>query len=552
MSKTLIVGGVAGGATAAARLRRMDEQAEIVIFEKDEHISFANCGLPYHIGGVIEDRENLLLQTPASFNRRFNVDVRVFSKVMAINRSDKTVSVQNIATGESYKETYDTLILAPGGKPVVPPVPGIESEGVFTLRNMADTDKIVEYIQKRKPKNAVVIGGGYIGVEMVDNLMHRGLEVSLVQRPNQVISPLDFDMACDVHHYLRSKGVALYLSNGVTAIVPAGDAMRIELSGGVLVADMVIVAVGVKPDSGLAQTAGLALSEKGGIKVNQYMQTSDSSIYAVGDAVEITDLVTGQPAIIPLAGPANKQARMVADHICGRESRYKGTQGSAILKVFDMTVATTGMNEKTAARCGIDYDKVYAWLPGHAGYYPGTKPLSIKALYEKDSGKILGAQVVGFDGVDKRCDLLAVAIRTGLTAGELTELELCYAPPFSSAKDPVNMIGYMISNVLDGLVKNYHWDEVAALPRDGSVTLLDVRTPAERATGAVEGFMHIPVDELRERMGEVPEGKPVYIHCHSGLRSYIAARILSQNGYDTYNLSGGFRLYNSVISEQNR
>lgn len=548
MKKIVIIGAVAGGATAAARLRRLDEHAEIILIEKDGHISFANCGLPYHIGGVIQDRGNLLLQTPQSFNRRFNVDVRVFSEVTAIDCEGKTVAIRNTATDEAYSETYDTLILAPGSKPLVPPISGADLEGVFTLRNMSDTDGITAFIKQKQPQSAVVVGGGYIGVEMAENLSHRGIQVSIVEMSGQVIAPLDYDMACDVHHYLRSRGVGLYLNNGVKSIEPGGGKMRVGLAEGELMADMVILAVGVRPESGLAKSAGLDLNQRGGIIVNPFMQTSDENIYAVGDAVEVRDLVTGQPAMIPLAGPANKQGRIAADHICGIQSKYAGTQGSAILKVFDMTVATTGVNEKTAKAQSLNYDKVYAWLPGHASYYPGARPMSIKTIFEKDSGRILGAQVIGFDGTDKRCDLLAVAVRLGLTARELTELELCYAPPYGSAKDPVNMVGYMICNLLDGLVQNFHWHEVEALPKDGSVTLLDVRTPGERQAGAIDGFYHIPVDELRGRMGELPKDKPVYIHCHSGLRSYIAARILSQHGYETYNLSGGYRLYKSVVS----
>lgn len=550
MSKVLIVGGVAGGATAAARLRRLDEHAEIILFEKDEHISFANCGLPYHIGGVIEERDDLLLQTPESFHSRFNVDVRNYSEVTEIDRENKTVTVRHGLTGDSYSENYDTLILAPGSSPIAPPIPGVDLDGVFTLRNVANMDSIMSYIHGKAPKNAVVVGGGYIGVEMAENLRHAGLYVSVVELSEQVIAPLDFDMACEVHKYLRTNGISLYLNNGVKSIAQSGNALTVMLNKGEITADLVIMAVGVRPDSGLAKNAGLALGKRGGIIVDKHMQTSDKSIYAVGDAVEVIDFVTKQEAMIPLAGPANKQARIAADHICGIASEYGGTQGSAILKVFEMTVATTGVNEKTTQRLGMDYDKVYAALAGHASYYPGSRPMSIKVLFERGSGKILGGQIVGFDGVDKRCDLLAAAIRFGATAHELTQLELCYAPPFGSAKDPVNMAGYMIGNVLEGNVKQFHWHDVDALPRDGSVTLLDVRTIAEHRTGAIDGFLHIPVDELRERISELPKGKTVYVHCHSGLRSYIACRILTQNGFDAYNLAGGWRLYKSVSDEQ--
>lgn len=549
MRKIVIVGGVAGGATAAARLRRLDEHAEIVLFEQDAYISFANCGLPYHIGGVIEDRDDLLLQTPESFHSRFRVDVRVHSAVTAIDRANQTVAVRHTQTGERYAERYDTLILAPGSVPAMPPVPGLDAPGIFVLRSVAHMDAILEYIHVKQPKRAAILGGGYIGVEMAENLRHAGLAVSLVQSPNQVIAPLDFDMACDVHAHLRAHGVQLYLNNTARAVAPRDDGLEIALTRGRIVADMMIVATGVHADSRLAKEAGLPLGERGGILVNRHMQTADEHIYAVGDAVEVTDFVTGQPAMIPLAGPANKQARIAADHICGIASEYGGTQGSSILKVFDLAVATTGINEKTARRLGMEYDKVFAWLPGHAGYYPGTRPMSIKVLFAPDNGKLLGAQIVGYDGTDKRCDLLAAAIRFGATAHDLTQLELCYAPPFGAAKDPVNIAGYMMENVQSGLVRQVHWHDVAALPRDGSVTLLDVRTHAERRAGYIDGFSHIPVDALRGRLGELARDRPVYLYCHSGLRSYVACRMLAQNGFEAYNLAGGYRLYQSVMSE---
>jgi len=547
MKKVVIIGGVAGGATAAARLRRLDELAEIIMFERGEHISFANCGLPYHIGGSIEDREDLLLQTPESFNRRFNVDVRIQCEVKSIDRAGKKVTAENRRTGEAYSVSYDKLILSPGGAPIKPPIEGIGSERVFTLRNVADMDGIKKFIGAKRPGRAAVIGGGFIGIEMAENLVEAGLEVSVVELADQVIAPLDFDMACDVHKYLRDKGVSLLLNNGLQKIVEKNNSLLVELSNGTLEADMVILAIGVKPESGLAKDAGLDLNARGGIVVDKTMHTSDPDIYAVGDAVEVADLVTGQGAMIPLAGPANKQGRIAADNICGIASEYRGTQGSAVIKVFDMTVASTGINEKTAKRLGLSYDKVFLWLPGHAGYYPGTMPMSLKVIFEKEGGRILGAQIVGFDGVDKRCDVLAVAIRAGMRAHDLTELELCYAPPYSSAKDPVNMAGYMIENVLTGKVRNFHWHDVDALPRDGSVTLLDVRNPRERSGGRnIEGFVNIPLDSLRERLGELDCARPVYIHCQSGMRSYIAARIMMQNGFDAYNLSGGYRLYGAV------
>jgi CoA-disulfide reductase len=548
MNKIIIIGGVGGGATAAARLRRLDEHAEIIMFERGEHISFANCGLPYYIGGTIEDREDLLLQTPQSFHRRYNVDVRTQSEVLTIDRKTKTVTVKNRQNGETYVESYDKLILSPGGAPIIPPIEGINSERVFTLRNMSDADNIKEYIIKNSPRNAAVIGGGFIGIEMAENLKDTGLNVSIVELSNQVIAPLDIDMVGDVHNYLRQKGVSLYLNNGVKKITEQNGSLTVELQNGVLETDMLILAIGVKPESQIAKNAGLNVGERGGIIIDKHMRTSDENIYAVGDVVEVTDFVTGQVAMIPLAGPANKQARIAADNICGLTSEYKGTQGSAVIKVFDMTVASTGINEKTAKRLNLDYDKIFLWLPGHAGYYPGTKPMSMKVIFEKENGKILGAQIVGFDGVDKRCDVLAVAIRAGMTAYDLTRLELCYAPPYSSAKDPVNMAGYAIENVLTGKVKNFHWHDVDGLPRDGSITLLDVRNPPEVARGRIDEFINIPLDSLRERIYELDNSKPVYVHCHSGMRSYVAARILVQNGFDVYNLSGGYRLYNAVYN----
>ena len=546
MGKIVIVGGVAGGATAAARLRRLDEYAEIIIFEQGEHISFANCGLPYYIGGSIAKRENLLLQTPESFNRRFHIDVRVHSEVLSIERGTKTVTVRNKQTGEIYAESYDTLVLSPGGVPIKPPIEGIDSERVFTLRNIADIDKIKAFIIENHPKTAAVIGGGFIGIEMAENLIEAGSDVYIVELSDQVIAPIDIDMACDVHRYLHQKGVSLLLNNGLQAIEECGDGLIVKLSNGELAADIVILAIGIRPENHLAKEAGLDIGERGGILTDKYMRTADPDIYAVGDAVETTDFVTGRPAMIPLAGPANKQARIAADNICGIDSEYSGTQGSAVIKVFDMTVASTGVSEKTAKRLKLNYDKVFLWLSGHASYYPGAKFMSMKVIFDKANGKILGAQIVGFDGVDKRCDVLAVAIRAGMTAYDLAKLELCYAPPYSSAKDPVNMAGYMIENMLTGKVMNYHWHDVDALPRDGNVTLLDVRNPGEVARGCADGFINIPLDSLRDRVGELDRNKPVYIVCQSGMRGYVAARILAQHGFMAYNLSGGYRLYDAV------
>ncbi len=544
--KTIIIGGVAGGASAAARLRRLDEKAEIIILEKGEFISFANCGLPYYIGGSITDKRVLSLQTPESFKARFNIDVRVFHEAVKISPDTKTVTIKDLRTGEMYDENYDNLILSPGAEPIKPNIDGINGDAVFTLRNIPDTFKIKSYIQTEKPKSAVVIGGGYIGVEMAENLAEAGLEVSVVELADHLIAPLDFDMAADVHRYIKEKGIRLYLNNGVKAI----DNNRVILQNGEISADMVIMSVGVRPETAIAKAVGIETNPRGSIVVDRKMQTNIPDIYAVGDAVEVEDFISKAPAFIPLAGPANKQGRIAADNIAGIESEYTGTQGSAVLKLFDMTVATTGLNERSAQAKGIDYDKTYIYLASHASYYPGGNMMSIKALWDKKTLKIIGGQFVGFDGVDKRIDVLASVIRLGGKISDLTTLELCYAPPFSSAKDPVNMLGFVAENIVTGKIKQFFWYDVENLPRDGSVTLLDVRTVTEVSRGKIDGFVNIPLDSLRERMNEIPKDKPIYVHCHSGLRSYIACRILTGNGFDCYNLAGGWRLYESVINEQ--
>lgn len=549
--KVVIVGGVAGGASAAARLRRLDEQAEIVMLERGEYISFANCGLPYYVGGEIAKKSALLLQTPESFHARFRVDVRTRTEAVAVDTTHKLVTVKNLATGETSQESYDRLILSPGAAPLRPPVPGFDNPRVFTLRNVPDTVRIKEFVEEEFPDSAVVVGGGYIGVEMAENLKKAGLAVTIVEMADHLIAPLDADMAAEVHRYIRSQGVDLRLNTEVKAVEEQADGkLKLALSQGELTTDMVLLAAGVRPDTALARQAGLKLNARGAIVVDEFMRTSAPGVYAVGDAVEITDFVTGQKGYVPLAGPANKQGRIAADNICGIPTTYKNTQGSSVLKIFDMTVAMTGANERAAKQAGLNCDKVFTFSQSHAGYYPGAHGMSVKTVYEKETGRILGCQIVGYDGVDKRCDVMAVAIRAGMTAFDLTELELCYAPPFGSAKDPVNFAGYVIENTLTGKVKNFHWHDVANLPRDGSVTLLDVRTPSERAAGHIEGFQHIPLDELRDRAGELPKEKPVYIHCHSGLRSYIACRLLTGLGYDCYNLSGGWRLYECVVNDR--
>ncbi len=544
--KTIIIGGVAGGATAAARLRRLDEKAEIIILERGEYVSFANCGLPYYIGGVITDRADLTLQTPQSFKARFNIEVRVLNEAVKIDPDTKTVTVKNLRTGETYEETYDNLILSMGAEPIRPNIDGADGSNVFTLRNIPDTLKIKNYIDTAKPRSAVVIGGGYIGVEMAENLVEAGLKVAIVELADHLIAPLDFDMAADVHRYIKSKGIDLHLNNGVKAI----NGNTVILQNGEITADMIILSVGVRPETAIAKEAGIELNPRGSIVVNNKMQTNIPDIYAVGDAVEVEDFLTKKPAFIPLAGPANKQGRIAADNIAGCESIYTGTQGSAVLKLFDMTVATTGLNEKAARLAGIDYDKTYTYSASHATYYPGAAQMSIKALWDKKTLKIIGAQIVGFDGVDKRMDVLATAIRFGAKITDLTTLELCYAPPFGSAKDPVNMLGFVTENIVSGKLKQFFWNDVENLPRDGSVFLLDTRTPFEVMQGKIDGFVNIPLDSLRQRINEIPKDRPVYVHCHSGLRSYLACRILTGNGYDCYNLAGGWRLYESVINER--
>lgn len=544
--KTVIIGGVAGGASAAARLRRLDEKSNIIILERGDYVSFANCGLPYYIGGAITDKNNLTLQTPESFRARFNIDVRVNSEALKIDSKAKTIEVKNLKTGESYTESYDNLILSPGAEPIRPSIEGADNDIVFTLRNIPDTLRIKQYIENAKPKSAVVVGGGYIGVEMAENLKEAGLKVSIVELADHLIAPLDFDMAADVHRYIKSRGIALYLNNGIKAI----DGHTVILQNGKIDADMVIMSVGVRPETVLARDCGIRTNQRGSIIVDENMKTNIPDIYAVGDAVEVEDFITKSPAFIPLAGPANKQGRIAADNIAGFDSKYSGTQGSAVLKLFDMTVATTGLNEKAAKSAGIDYDKTYTYSGSHASYYPGASNMSIKALWDKKTLKILGAQIVGFDGVDKRMDVIAAAIRFGAKITDLTNLELCYAPPFGSAKDPVNMLGFVAENITTGKVKQFFWHDVERLPRDGSVTLIDVRTVTEVSRGKIDGFINIPLDSLRERIGEIPKDKPVYVHCHSGLRSYIAYRILVGNGYDCFNLAGGWRLYESVIHEK--
>ncbi|MDR2519611.1 MAG: FAD-dependent oxidoreductase [Eubacteriaceae bacterium] len=552
MKKALIIGGVAGGATAAARLRRLDEKMEITLLEKGEEISIANCGLPYYIGEEIPHRSSLLLQTPESFRRRYNVDVRISSEAKSIDRSAKTVIVENCKSGKTYKEPYDMLLLSPGASPIRPQFEGASLNGVFSVSCIADADRVKLYMSKRKPKSAAIIGGGAIGIEMAENLRRLGLSVLIIEQGSQILPSLDFEMALEAANRIMQRGVKISLSNGVRKIQMEGGSFKISLEEGHASAEMVVLATGVRPNSALAKDAGLELDENGGIAVSPNMRTSDECIYAVGDAASVANFVTEEKSLNALAGAANKQARIAADNMAGILSTYRGAQGTMVLKAFDATVAMTGISEKTATKLGLSFDKAYLWLAQHASYYPGAQPMSIKAVFEKSTGKLFGAQIVGGNGVDKRMDVLATAIRSKMCASELAELELCYAPPYGNAKDPVNMIGFAIENQITGKVKTFHWHDAAQLPRDGSATFVDVRMPQEYASGHIEGFANIPLDMLRARIGEIPKSKPVYVNCQIGQRSYLACRILAQNGYDAYSLSGGFRLYSTIFGKGSR
>ncbi len=548
--KVVIVGGVAGGATAAARIRRLDEQAQVVVFERSGYISYANCGLPYYIGDVITDPEALTLQTPESFLARFQVDMRVYHEVMAIHPDKKTVSVKNLQTNEIFEETYDKLVLSPGAKPTQPRLPGVGLKKVFTLRTVEDTFRIKEYIRANRPRSAVLAGGGFIGLELAENLRELGIEVTIVQRPKQLMKPFDPDMAAFIHSEMRRHGVKLALGRTVEGFEERGGGVDVLLQDEApLHADMVVLAIGVTPDTALAREAGLELGLKGSIVVNDRMETSVPDIYAVGDAVQVKHYVTGADAVISLAGPANKQGRIAADNICGGDSRDLGSQGSSVVKVFDMTAASTGVNETNAEMAGLAVDRVILSPMSHAGYYPGGRLMTMKVVFERETFRLLGAQIVGYEGVDKRIDVLSAAIHAGMKATQLKDLDLAYAPPYSSAKDPVNMAGFMVDNIAKGILDQWFLRDVPALPRDGSATLLDVRTSAEFAQGHMEGFQNIPVDELRGRLSELEPGKPVYVICQSGLRSYIACRILAGYGFKAYNFSGGFRFYDAVMND---
>ena len=546
--KVIIVGGVAGGATAAARIRRLDEKAQIIIYERSGFISYANCGLPYYIGGEITEKENLTLQTPESFWKRFRIKVFIKHEVTSIDTMKKNVTVRSLETGDIKNDVYDKLVLAPGAKPLIPNMTGTDNPKIFTLRTVEDALKIKEFIGENNPKSAVLAGGGYIGLEMAENLNRLGIKVTIVQMSNQVMDPIDYDMACLVQSELRKNGVLLRLSTTVKGFEDNGGGIKTLVENGEpLESDMVILAIGVVPDNALAKSAGLALGVKGCIVVNGKMETSAKDVYAVGDAVEVTNFVTKTKAAISLAGPANKQGRIAADNICGLPNEFKDSQGSSVIKIFDLTVAATGINEITAAKAGIDYDEVVLKSSSHAAYYPGAKGMTVKVIFEKKTAKILGAQIIGYGGADKRIDVLATAIRAEMTAYDLEDLDLSYAPPYSSAKDPVNMAGYVIENVVRGKVKQFRWNQVETLTKNKNITLLDTRTVTEYRLGHIEGFKNIPLDSLRDRLDEIDKNKPVYVNCQSGLRSYIACRILTQNGFDCYNLSGGFGFYENVV-----
>jgi len=540
--RILIVGGVAGGASAAARARRLSESASIVVFERGPYVSFANCGLPYHIGGVITDRSRLLLQTPASLKARFEIDVRVNTEVISIDAASQTVVARDLKTGEDTRERYDALILSPGAEAIRPPVPGVDHSAIFTLRNMGDMDAILGVASKQTARKALIVGAGYIGLELAEQFRHRGMEVALVERLPHVLGVADTEMTFPLHEELSRQKVDLRLGRAVTAFEPkAGGLVALLDNGDRIECDLAVLSVGVKPEVRLAREAGLAIGSTGGIQVDDQMRTSLPNIYAVGDAVEVREFVSGDPAMIPLAGPANRQGRIAAEVILGRDSRYKATQGTSICKVFDLSFAMTGLSETMLQRKNMPYQRIYVHPADHATYYPGAHPITLKLLFDPEDGRILGAQAVGVAGVDKRIDVIAVAQRAGLTVFDLEDLELCYAPPFGSAKDPVNMAGFVASNVIRGDVALWEPEGIAGLNADQ--VLVDVRTPQEHALGTIPGSICIPVDQLRERLKELPQTKEYLVFCQVGVRAYIAARLLSQHGYKVRNLSGGYRRY---------
>lgn len=543
--KVIVVGGVAGGASTAARLRRLEEDFEIIMFEKGEYISFANCGLPYYIGEVITEREKLIVQTVEAMSDKFNMDIRNLSEVIEIDKENKKVTVKNHKTGETYDESYDVLVLSPGASPIKPHISGInDCNNLFTLRNISDTDKIKAYVDKDTTKKAVVIGGGFIGIEMAENLVERGIDVTLVEASSQVMAPLDVEMVSTIHEHLIDHGINLILDDGVKEFKNNGKIVALN-SGKEIETDLIILSIGVRPETSIAKDAGLKLNERGAIVVDEYMKTSDENIYALGDAVEILDFVNKKPTMIPLAWPANRQGRLVADNICGKNIKYKGTLGSSVAKIFDYTVATTGNNEKILKRLGIDYEVVHIHPNSSAGYYPGAFPIAYKMIFDKKTGKIYGAQGVGIEGVEKRIDVLATAIKANLTVFDLQDVESCYAPPYNSAKDPVNMLGYYASNIIEGDIKTIQYHEVEEVLDRGDI-VLDVRDEFELATGMIEGSINIPLGSLRKRIDEIPKDKNIYVTCQVGLRGYIACRILTQRGYKCFNIDGGIKTYSSI------
>ena len=545
--KTVIVGGVAGGASAAARLRRLDEDAEIVMLERTGYVSYANCGLPYYVGGTITERDDLTLQTPESFRNRFNIDVRVKSEVVSVDRQAKSVHVKDLSTGKEYDESYDKLILSPGAKPLLPPFGPVDDPRVMTLRTVEDCLALYEMSRKPGVRTVAVAGGGYIGLETAENLVDLGLNVILLQRSNQVMPPVDYEIAAEIHDHIRAKGIDFRPGSAVAGI-DTGEQLKVKIADGrEIPADLVVIALGVTPESHLAKDAGLVLGVKGTIAVDDHMLTSDPDIYAVGDAVQVKNSVSGDPSFIALAGPANKQGRIAADNICGIPSTYKGTQGSSIIKIFDMTVGFTGLSEKAAKAAGIEADKVFTYSASHATYYPGHQSMSVKTVFDPKDGRILGAQIVGYEGVDKRVDVMAVAIRAGMNAQDLADLDLAYAPPYSSAKDPVNMAGFVITNILAGRVRQVHWTDIPAIKEAPEVVILDTRTDEEFEEAHFDDCVHIPVDELRVRLPELDKSKRYCVVCHTGLRSYVACRMMTQHGFDCFNLSGGMRLYRAVV-----
>jgi NADPH-dependent 2,4-dienoyl-CoA reductase/sulfur reductase-like enzyme/rhodanese-related sulfurtransferase len=546
--KILIVGGVAGGASAATRLRRLDEKAEIIMFERGPFISFANCGLPYYIGQTIKERDNLLLMTPQQFNKRFTIDVRINNEVVKIDRDKKLLEVKDLNSGEKYSEDYDRLILSPGAEPRKSAIEGIDSERIFTLRNVPDMDRIDDFIVKEKAKRVVVVGAGYIGLEMAENLRNRGMQVAIVEMTDQVMPLLDREMANLLHKNLQEHNIALWLGDTVRNFRQNDSRLFVGLKSGIeLCCDFAVLAIGVKPEVKLAEEAGLETGSHLGIKVNDYLQTSDPDIYAIGDAVEVNDFILGKPTLIPLAGPANKQGRMAADNICGKNRRYNGTLGTSILKLFDHAVAMTGVSEKALKKTNIDYEKLYIHPANHVGYYPGAKQMHIKLLFSKPEGKILGAQIIGSDGVDRRIDIFAVAIRAGMTVFDLQELDLAYAPPYGSGKDVVNMAGFAASNILEGTIKVAHWNEL-----DDDDFILDVRTKNEFDGNNVPGAVNIPVDELRSNLESLPKDTVINVYCGVGIRSYIAVRVLMQNDFDVRNIAGGYLTYLFFTDQQLR